>query len=70
MMWAKWALGPLSSGFRFKDNGTHNAPLFFGWNFVIFQLGKILCFKPWVWKVERTQKINAHIESHRKVKRV
>ena len=41
---AKRALDPLSSGS--KDHGTHNAPLFPGWNFVLFQLGKILCFKP------------------------
>ena len=39
-------MGPLSGGFRSKDHGTHNAFLFFGWNFVLFQLGKILCFKP------------------------
>ena len=32
---AKRALGPLSSGS--KDHGTHNAPLFRGWNFALFQ---------------------------------
>ena len=67
--WAKWAwsisnvdqagLGPLSSGS--KDHGTHNSLIFPIWNFVLFQLGKILCFKPWVWKVERTGEINAYI---------
>ena len=35
-MRAKRALGPLSNGS--KDHGTHNAPLFFGWNFMLFQL--------------------------------
>ena len=32
---AKWALGPLSDGS--KDHGTHNAPLFPGSNFMLFQ---------------------------------
>ena len=41
---AKRALGPSSSGSI--DCGTHNAPLFLDWNFALFQLGKILCFKP------------------------
>ena len=49
-MWAKHPLGPLSSGS--KDHGTHNIPLFPGWNFVLFQLGKILCFKPWLQKLK------------------
>ena len=57
---AKQALGPLNSGS--KSHGTHNASFFPGYNFVLFQLGKILCFKPWERKVERTGKINAHIE--------
>ena len=52
---AKRALGPLSSGS--KDHCTHNAHFFHGWNFVLFQLRKILCFKPRVWKVERTEKL-------------
>ena len=52
---AKWALGPLSSGS--KDDGTHNVPLFLGWNFALFQLGKTLCFKPRVWKIERMGKL-------------
>ena len=56
---AKRALYPLSSGS--KDHGTYNAPLFPDWNFVPFQLPKILCFKPWVWIVERTGKIKARI---------
>ena len=34
-MQAKRALGPLNSGS--KDHGTHNAPLFPDWNFVLFQ---------------------------------
>ena len=46
MLWTMRAMSPLSGGFRSKDHGTHNAFLFFGWNFVLFQLGKILCFKP------------------------
>ena len=29
------ALGPLNSGY--KDHGTHNAPIFLGWNFMLFQ---------------------------------
>ena len=37
-MRAKRALDPLSSGS--KDHGTHNAPLFPDWNFVIFQSGE------------------------------
>ena len=41
---AKQSLGPLSSGP--KNHGTHNASIFPGWNFMLFQLGKILCFKP------------------------
>ena len=56
----KQALGPLSS--ESKDHGTHNAPPFPRLEFRAFQLGKILCFKPWVQKVERTRKINVHIE--------
>ena len=35
---AKWAIGLLSSGS--KGYGTHNAPLFPDWNFVLFQLGE------------------------------
>ena len=53
--WAKRALGSLISGS--KDHGTHIAPLFLGWDFVLFRLGKILCFKPRVWKVERAGKL-------------
>ena len=39
---AKRALGPLSSGS--KEHGTHNAPLFPGWNFMLFQLGENTMF--------------------------
>ena len=49
-MWVKRPLGPLSSGY--KDHSTHNAPFFPGWNFVLFQLGKILCFKSWCGKLK------------------
>ena len=50
------ALGPSSSGST-KYLGTHNAPFFPGWNFVLLQLRKILCFKSRVWKVEKTGKL-------------
>ena len=46
----KQALGPFSSGS--KDHGTHNTPIFPNWNFVLFQLGKILYFKPWCGKLK------------------
>ena len=35
---AKRALGPLSDGS--KDHGTHNVPIFLGWNFILFQTKK------------------------------
>ena len=49
------ALNPLSSGP--KGDGTHNTPIFLGWNFVLFQLRKTLYFKHRVWKIERTGKL-------------
>ena len=52
---ARRSLGPLSSGSKGHD--THNAPPFPNWNFMFLQLGKILYFKPRVWKVERTGKL-------------
>ena len=61
---AKRALGPLSNGS--KDRGTHNAPLFLSWKFVLSQLGKILCFKPRVRKFERTWITNTFIEHVRR----
>ena len=62
MMRAKRALGPSSRGSRSKCHGTHNAPIFLGLRFVRLQLRKNGASKPLVWKVERTRRINAHIE--------
>ena len=41
-MRAKRTLGPSSSGS--KDYGTHNAPIFSSWNFVLFQSGENTVF--------------------------
>ena len=41
--WAKWAMGPSSSGST-KDHSTHNALLFPGWNFYAFVVRETTVF--------------------------